>query len=514
MTTEDERKLDWNQYSRVSSDELRLLHGGQHATGPKQKAYVSIGRRDDWNLCSLPVHRGLDNYLPNFIEALLADVLEEDAYATMNSMFRPGHRYSRHPALKDVLGPDESPVREGHRSSDSIARLNACWVDVDCYTLGLTHGAVIGQVYDLQRDRKIPTPSYFKDSGRGLWIVWLLGKETRSFKEHVALWRLVQTKLATMFPAADRNAGNDPSRLSRIVGSVNSKTEDDKRATYVVFGKGTDGEAIRYELADLAKRLSIDPEHHFRRRLTGTTSSGTVTFTRKQKGWKGQHQRWKLDEDRFWLLVETLRRTVPIGTRNAHHFVIGCILRLRYKYEPDAVHNAIEDAARRLWTWHPRTDKDYTLDLVRKEITKAVFGRQAGVMLTGQTIADKLALTTTEAEKIRDLIPTNSKGTWPPATGQEPMTRKLTQKERRKRIISYLAAHDWLKGLTDEEATTRVIEATGIEVSRPTIGGYRKAHRPPKTTPELRTPPLPLVTTDEELTEALAKARRRHGLTP
>jgi hypothetical protein len=503
-------ELDWNKYSQVSADELRLLHGGQHATGPKQKAYVSIGRRDDWNVCSLPVHRGFDNYLPNFIESLLADVLEEDSFATMNSMFRPGHRDCRHPTLRGMLGPDDNPLKEGYRKADGIARLNACWVDVDCYKLGLTHGQVIGQVYDLQRDRKIPTPSYFKDSGRGLWIVWLLGKETRSFREHVSLWRRIQTQLCSMFTAADRNAGNDPSRLSRIVGSVNSKTEDDKRATYVVFGKGTDGQPIRYELADLAKRLNIDLDQYQRRRVT---SSGTVTLTAKQKGWKGQHQRWKLDEDRFWLLVETLRRTVPVGTRNAHHLVIGGILRLRYKYEPDAIHNALEDAAQRLWKHHPRTDKEYSLELVRKEIKHAAFGRQAGVMLTGQTIADKLALTTDEAERIRDLIPTNSKGTWPPATGQEPITRTLTRPERRERIIRYLAEHHWLPGLSDQEATTKLAEDTGLEVSRETVRRLRNAHLPPKPTPELRTPPLPLAD-DATLPDFLVEARRRHGLEP
>ena len=94
------------------------------------------------------------------------------------------------------------------------------------------------------------------------------------------------------------------------------------------------------------------------------------------------------------------------------------------------------------------------------------------------------------------------------------MTRTLTRKERRDRILSYLADHHWLPGLSDQEATTKLAEDTGLEVSRETVRRLQNAHLPPKPTPELRTPPLPLVTTDEDLTEALAKARRRHGLTP
>ena len=509
----DEPRLLWNDYSKVSADELNLLHAGPHAAGPNQKAYVALGRRDDWNLCSLPVHNGLDNYLPNFIESMLADVLEEDAYATMNSMFRPGHRYCRHPALTNVLGPDDKPLREAYRGTDGIARLNACWVDVDCHQIGLTHGQVIGQVYDLQRNGTLPAPSYLKDSGRGLWIVWLLGKETRSFPEHVTLWRVMQAKLAAMFASSgsDLGAGVDPARLSRCVGSVNSKTDDRKRARMVVFGRDTSGEAIRYELAELAERIGV--EHKPKAKLT--KKSDTVSLTAKEKGYKGQYLRWKTDESRFWLLVETLRRTIPVGTRNAHNLVIGGILRGRYKYEMDAVHNAIEDAARRVWKHHPNTDdREYSLDRVRKEIKQLVFGRQAGIMLTGQTIADRLKLTTEEAEQIRDLIRTSGKGTWPPATGQEQLSRPLTHDERRTRVRDFILANGLIEHPSNRDVAS-MLEDAGLKASRELVRVIRSELRPPAPPPNSTTKPLP--TFDEnfdekDLARVIKKAQRKHGL--
>jgi hypothetical protein len=505
----DEPRLQWNDYTKVSADELKLLHAGPHATGPNKKAYVAVGRRDDWNLCSLPVHNGFDNYLPNFIESLLADVLEEDAYATMNAMFKHGHRYCRHPALQAVYGPDDKPLREAYRRSDGIARLNACWVDVDCHQIGLTHGQVIGQVYDLQRDGTIPAPSYLKDSGRGLWIVWLLGKETRSFPEHVTLWRVMQAKLAAMFASSgsDRGSGVDPARLSRCVGSVNSKTDDRKRATMVVFGRDGSGSAIRYGLHELAERIGI--EHTPKAKLT--KKSDTVSLTNKEKGHRGQYLRWKTDQDRFWLLVETLRRTIPVGTRNAHNLVIGGILRGRYKYEMDAIHAAIEDAARRVWKCHPKTDdREYTLDRVRKEIKQTVFGRQAGIMLTGQTIADRLKLTTEEAEQIRDVIRTSGKGTWPPAAGQEQLSRPLTHDERRTRVRDFILANGLIEHPSNRDVAS-MLEDAGLKASRELVRVIRSELRPPAPTPDAT--PRPLPTFDEkDLVKVIKKQRLKHGL--
>jgi hypothetical protein len=505
--------LTWHIYRHSSADEVYLLNEGSHGNGPKQQAYVSFARKDDWEFCSFPVHDGFYNYLPNFMESILADVLEEDAYATMHSMFRRGKGRCVHPALRNVRGPDGYLISRGYRNGESIARLNACWVDVDCYKIGLSHGQIIGQVYDLQRVGALPTPSYLKDSGRGLWICWLLGKEERAYREDVTLWSVIQNQLLRMFSSVGADAQSvDGARLSRLVGSVNTKTEDSKRATMMIFARGTDGKPIRYELADLARQFGI--EHQQKPKRCKLESKPAAAIVAKERGIMGQFARWKYDEDRFWLLVETLRRTVPTGTRNAHNLIIGGILRHRHWYDNDggiALNNAIEDAAQRLWKHHPRDDREYTLDVIRKQIHKAAFGRQTNKQkLFARSIADRLAVTTDEAEKIRDLIQTNSKGTWPPATGQEPMNRPLTRKETRERVERYLAEHDWLKGLTDSEAAARIADDTGLQVSRETVRGMRKAHQPTKPKPDLATPLLPL---DENALEAvLANARRRHGI--
>jgi hypothetical protein len=375
----------------------------------------------------------------------------------------------------------------------------------------LTKGQVIGAMYDAQSNGTLPTPSYLKDSGRGLWICWLLGLEDRSYRNQVAQWKLIQAKLAMMFASygSDHNSGVDPCRLSRIVGSVNTKTEDNQRATMMIFAKDASGKAIRYTLDEMARRLNIEPVSQKR-----IGSSGTTTLTQKQKGWMGQLKRWKLDESRFWLLVETLRGTVPVGTRNSHHLVIGSILRLRYKYEPDALPNALEDAARRLWKRHPKVDKEFTLDRVRLEIKQAAYGRQVAVMLSGQTIANRLRVTTAEAEQIRDLIPNTSKGTWPAAADQEPLRRPMTAKERRQRVKEFIVTHKLVDHPSDRDVVP-ILADVGIDVSRELVRRIRleiRSQREPSPS-KPTTPPLPMdVDPVAALNDALAAGRRRHGL--
>jgi hypothetical protein len=497
----DER---WINPDRVSAAELMLQHAGHHGDKPRQHSYVAIGKPTNWNLLSLPVHQGLSRYLPNFLEELLAAVLDADSYASMNSMFRPAMRY-RMPVpsdLPELQGKliDGQPIPRGFRRSDAISRLNACWVDVDYYKLGLTAGEVIGQIYDRQNEGVIPPPSYLKDSGRGLWVVWLLGMEPRHYKEHVDRWRAMQAKLTTMFlPLGADVLSNDPARVSRILGSLNSKC--DKRANLMVFARDTSGEPIRYRLAELADRLGV-PDPSKRKKIPTTRKPDGVKTINREKGIRGQRMRWSHDESRFWCLVGEIRKTVPIGTRNAHHLVIGSILRHRYRYELERLPEAIKAAAVKLWKFHPRGDQEYNAQKIEAEITAAAAGtnqqrfapatdtavRLVGIRLTAQAIADRLAVTTREAELLRDMIQTSSKGTWPSAQGQEQLAREPNRKEIRAAVEAYLARNAWLMELADQKVADHLAEV-GLRVSREFVRKFRRTIAPPK--PEATTAPLP-----------------------
>jgi hypothetical protein len=477
--------LNWSNYTATSAEEVMLLTGGEYSDKPKDKAYVTIARKSDnardWNGCSLPVHGGFTSYLPNFIESLLADVLRFDSYATMNAMFRPGHRYTHWRELWNSDSPEGGPIREGFRNAEGIARLNACWVDCDYYKLGLTAGQVIGQVYDLQKEGLIPAPTYLKDSGQGLWIVWLLGLEGRHYLEHVTQWRAIQTKLACMFAnqSSDFGSGNDPARLSRIVGSINTKAN--RPANMVVLAKDAKGGAIRYKLSELADALGvlIQPKPK-------TIQEHTPKLANTTKGKKGTTSRWQYDEKRFWTLVEVIRQRVPVGTRHNHSKIIGIILRHRYR-KPEELAAAIDTAANRLWKRYEleRSKEEYTLAKVKQEIKANVRARTTVVKIDYACIANALQLTTAEAEALRDLVPVASQRasskprTWPAMAGQEQLKRdSLTKKEVRKRVTDHLISRNLLNVGNYKQLAADILDELGLKVSHETIRKICLEHRP------------------------------------
>lgn len=108
------------------------------------------------------------------------------------------------------------------RTVDHLKRLNACYVDIDCYKEGLSKEAVL---YALENDyfnTKIPTPTFVIDSGRGLYLIWKLRNED---KNALPRWQTVQNYLFEMC----KDLGADPlctdgSRILRVPTSINSKS--------------------------------------------------------------------------------------------------------------------------------------------------------------------------------------------------------------------------------------------------------------------------------------------------
>lgn len=108
------------------------------------------------------------------------------------------------------------------RRLEYIKELQANFIDIDCYNSKYTKEAVL---YFLENDLygyKIPRPSLIIDSGRGLYLIWLIEAVPN---KALPLWKAVQEYLYRQLKefGADRQA-LDATRVLRVVGSVNSKT--------------------------------------------------------------------------------------------------------------------------------------------------------------------------------------------------------------------------------------------------------------------------------------------------
>lgn len=133
---------------------------------------------------------------------------ENNVYISMNTFYRSA-------GLKQQRG----------RSVDLLKRLNALYVDIDCYKKGLTKNEVLLRLNDEFFGSKIPEPTFIIDSGRGLYLIWKLRNEDR---KALPRWTAVEQYLTdTLEELGADQACTDAARVLRVPGSRNKKSGTD-----------------------------------------------------------------------------------------------------------------------------------------------------------------------------------------------------------------------------------------------------------------------------------------------
>lgn len=139
------------------------------------------------------------HFLPDQLATQLGDWLGEDVYFSQNTFYKPG------------------------RSSENIKELRALYVDIDCYNLGLNPHAVAEKLNQEVFQTSLPKPNMIIFSGRGLVCIWLIEPVSA---QAIKLWQAIQHHFCEQlsFVGADRKS-LDPSRVFRIAGGINSKSQ-------------------------------------------------------------------------------------------------------------------------------------------------------------------------------------------------------------------------------------------------------------------------------------------------
>jgi hypothetical protein len=112
-------------------------------------------------------------------------------------------------------------------------------------------------------DEGIPLPSYALDTGRGLNLVWLHDLVPRAA---LSRWTAVQKHLAEVLKpfGADMRA-LDTARVFRVVGSVNSRAEWERRIVGMIWCRDDPANPTRYMFDELANEiLPFTRENSFR----------------------------------------------------------------------------------------------------------------------------------------------------------------------------------------------------------------------------------------------------------
>jgi hypothetical protein len=131
----------------------------------------------------------------------------------------------------------------------NLARIGLLFVDLDCYKLNITPDAACWHLLQECDERTIPHPSIVIHSGRGIYAKWILHGTIP--RQALPRWNRVQAELVTAFERIGADpAAKDASRVLRIVGTVNTKSNEVVRVIHVT--RGLDGEPVRYGFDDLA----------------------------------------------------------------------------------------------------------------------------------------------------------------------------------------------------------------------------------------------------------------------
>lgn len=167
------------------SEPMELLHRGAYGFYPL--AVKEHG--ETWR--ELGAVREGQGLLPSVLE-----LLGSDAYVGINASFgtltrtRTSRRSNWLPIPGETPGAEQKVTRtitqrytptvkatglpQADHSSTTIAWLNAAFVDIDCYKLGLSVGDTLGKLVNMQDAGDLPLATVFVRSGRGLWVLWFL----------------------------------------------------------------------------------------------------------------------------------------------------------------------------------------------------------------------------------------------------------------------------------------------------------------------------------------------------
>ena len=109
-----------------------------------------------------------------------------------------------------------------YRRLECLKELNALFIDLDTYKTGFTKEQILMNLCENYFGKNIPIPNLIIDSGRGLYLIWLI-KKVPSMA--LPLWKAAEEYLYKTLKefGADRQA-LDATRILRVPGSINSKT--------------------------------------------------------------------------------------------------------------------------------------------------------------------------------------------------------------------------------------------------------------------------------------------------
>ena len=156
------------------------------------------GDSKGWITRSIIDKNGYSQYHYKYLQLKDLDNTGKNTYISLNTFYKPCRRI------------------------ETVKELNALYIDLDCYNTEFTKAQIIMNLEDNYFNQSIPIPNFIIDSGRGMYLIWLINKVPY---KALPLWKAVEEYLYNQLKefGADRKA-LDCTRVLRVPGSNNSKS--------------------------------------------------------------------------------------------------------------------------------------------------------------------------------------------------------------------------------------------------------------------------------------------------
>jgi hypothetical protein len=351
-------------------------------------------------------------------------------------------------------------------STATLRYLCACYADIDYYTKGLSFDLALAAIRELHAAGAIPHPSVIVDSGRGMWLLWLLrdprnaehahlGAWCDNPRNHVQLYRSVQRVIIERLRHIGCDAqGNDAARHIRVPGSLHTGSESIVRWWWQC---DAEGRRYIYTLRGMAVLMRIAIEPKPRRSSTPIPSSDRKTAPKRRNGAIQQNRNLL---SAFVALIEARGGGFSSGCRNHAIFVFALLLKKNRFTRSEALTRVI-DVGRRCRPVLPASECEATV----KSAFRGKY-RTRGFA----SIADLFEITPEEA----DVMSRHTRSRFPHATRFGPIPdcargvsrRTQSQQRRHGEILRFVAEQGHVPPLRDMQK--RLAEA-GCAVSHVTV---------------------------------------------
>jgi len=134
------------------------------------------------------------------------------------------------------------------RTVEQLKRLNALYLDLDCYKLGMTQEQVLAELEDDYFDRLLPVPSFVINSGRGLYLIWKIDEDRNALPR----WTSVQQHFFDICKPFNADSQSlDAARILRVPFSKNSN--NGASVSIMRFYN------VKYTLYEIIKEFNVEP---------------------------------------------------------------------------------------------------------------------------------------------------------------------------------------------------------------------------------------------------------------